>query len=200
MKDTFGRQLYSLSEFYKIYYFTFFSVPDFVSAKKNKILNETFNERIMLAVTEVNGCPFCSYAHTKMALEAGMSNEEIQKMLAGVSDDVPEEEISAIVFGQHYAESRGNPSKESWERIIEIYGFKEAKAILASIRIIMFGNVTGVAWGSFINRLKRKELDGRSTIAYEIGIILTTIFYLPIAIVHSLLAKLLHRPLIKFKN
>jgi AhpD family alkylhydroperoxidase len=37
----------------------------------------------MLAVTEVNGCEMCSYAHTKMALEAGLSNDEIQQMLAG---------------------------------------------------------------------------------------------------------------------
>ncbi|MFC0273464.1 carboxymuconolactone decarboxylase family protein [Metabacillus herbersteinensis] len=32
----------------------------------------------MLAVTEVNGCEFCSYSHTKIALEQGMSQEEIK--------------------------------------------------------------------------------------------------------------------------
>lgn len=201
MKDTFGRQLYSLGEFYRIYYLAFFSAYDFIYAKKNKLLSEHFIERIMLAVTEVNGCAFCSFAHTKMALEAGMSNEEIQNMLAGVSDDVPEEEMSAIVFSQHYAESRGYPSKESWERIVEVYGSRQAKGILGAIRIMMFGNAAGIAWGSFVNRFKKKEeTDVRSGLVYEIGMIFVTIIYLPIALLHALLGKLLRRPTIKFKT
>lgn len=84
-----------------------------------------------------------------------MSNEEIQKMLLGESDDIPEEEVSAIMFSQHYAETRGHPSKKSWDRIVEIYGINEAKGILGAIRIMMFGNAAGVAWGSFAIRFKK---------------------------------------------
>ncbi len=201
MKDNSGRKLYSLIEFYKIYHLTLFSVNDFRFAKKNELLNEQFIERIMLAVTEVNGCSYCSYAHTKMALETGMSNEEIQNMLSGVSDDVPEEEISAIMFSQHYAETRGRPSKKSWDRIVELYDIKEAKGILGAIRIMMFGNAAGVAWGSFVNRFKKEgEVDKRSNPFYEIGMILATVVYLPIALVHTLLAKLVRAPAIKFKE
>lgn len=201
MKNTSGRKLYSLGEFYKIYHLTFFSANDLRYAKKNELLNEQFIERIMLAVTEVNGCSYCSYAHTKMALEAGMSNEDIQNMLSGVNDDVPEEEISAIMFSQHYAETRGRPSKKSWERIVEIYGIKEAKGILGAIRIMMFGNAAGVAWGSFVSRLKKEaKVDERSDLFYEMGMILATIVYLPIALVHTLLAKLVRTPAIKFND
>ena len=201
MKDTFGRKLYSLIEFYRITYFAFFSAYDFLYAKKNKILSEHFIERIMIAVTELNGCPFCSFAHTKMALEAGMSNEEIQNLLAGISDDVPKEEMSAVIFSQHYADTRGYPSKESWERVVEIYDLPEAKGILGAIRIMMFGNVAGIAWGSFFNRFKKdKEKDERSGLPYEIGIMLGTVIYLPIALIHALLAKLFRIPIIKFKS
>jgi AhpD family alkylhydroperoxidase len=199
MKDNFGRNLYSLGEFYNITYLAFFSAYDLIYATKNKLLNKHFIERIMLAVTEVNGCEICSYAHTKMALEAGMSNEEIQNMLAGISDDVPEEEMSAVVFGQYYADSRGNPSKESWERILEIYGPQKAKGILASIRVMMLGNASGIPWSSFINRFKGKS-DNRSSIPYEIGMIIATIIYFPVALVQALLAKLIRRPTIKFKK
>ncbi|WP_256205872.1 carboxymuconolactone decarboxylase family protein [Carnobacterium iners] len=38
-------------------------------------------ERIMLAVTQVNGCSVCSYTHTKMALEVGMKSEKIKNIL-----------------------------------------------------------------------------------------------------------------------
>lgn len=201
MKDTFGRRLYSLGEFYKIYYLALFSAKDFIYAKKKELLSEEFIERIMLSVTEVNGCSICSYAHTKMALEAGMSNEEIQKMLAGVIDDVPEEEISGVLFAQHYADKRGNPSKESWDRIVDLYGNEKAKGILGTTRMIMFGNAAGIPWGSFINRFKRQEeIDDRSNLIYEIAMILVTIIYLPIAIVHALSSKLLRRDLIKFRT
>lgn len=37
--------------------------------KKKKIVNKDFVERLQLAVTEVNGCAACSYAHTYMALK-----------------------------------------------------------------------------------------------------------------------------------
>ncbi len=200
MKRTIGHKLYSLGEFYKINYLAFLSGYNFLVAKKNALLNDLFIERIMLAVTEVNGCALCSFVHTKMALEAGLSNEEIKNMLAGVYNDVPENEISAVLFSQHYAETRGNPTKKSWERIVEIYGLRKARGILGAIRMIMFGNATGIAWGSFSNRLKKRETDERSSFAYEVGMILGTIIYLPMALMHVLLAKLTRAPIISFKE
>lgn len=201
MKDNLGRKLYSIGEFYKIYYLLFFSMRDFIRAKRKKLLSEQFIERIMIAVTEVNGCPFCSYAHTKMALEAGMSNEEIQNMLAGISDDVPEEEMSAVVFAQHYAETRGKPSNKAWLRIVEIYGVKKAKGILGAIRIMMFGNVAGIAWGSFVSRFKKvKKTDKRSNLLYEIGIVLGTFIFIPLSLLHALLAKLFRVSTTNFKD
>jgi AhpD family alkylhydroperoxidase len=38
----------------------------------------------MLAVTAVNQCRYCSYAHARMALLAGLSTEEIQALNDGV--------------------------------------------------------------------------------------------------------------------
>jgi len=81
-------------------------------ARKNKVMSSEFIERIMLAVTEVNGCEVCSYAHTKIALEQGMSEEEIGKLLSGDTEDIPAEEAPAIFFAQHYADTRGNPSRD----------------------------------------------------------------------------------------
>ena len=79
--------------------------------------------------------------------------------------------------------------------------FQESKGILGAIRIMMFGNVAGIAWGSFFNRFKKdKEKDERSGLPYEIGIMLGTVIYLPIALIHALLAKLFRIPIIKFKS
>lgn len=192
-----GRKLYSLKESYVITYLAFLSVPKFRNAKKQGLLNEQFSERIMLAVTEVNGCEICSYAHTKMALEAGMSNEEIQNMLAGTSTDVPKDEMPAVMFAQHYADYRGRPTREAWERIVEIYELPKAEGILGAARIMMLGNTYGVAWSSFFNRFQGNP-DKRSSLLYELGMVLCTLVFILIALIHALLANLFRTPLIRF--
>ncbi|WP_085558880.1 carboxymuconolactone decarboxylase family protein [Carnobacterium iners] len=54
---------------------------DLVQVKKKELSSPHFMERIMLAVTQVNGCSVCSYTHTKMALEVGMKSEKIKNIL-----------------------------------------------------------------------------------------------------------------------
>ena len=49
-------------------------------------------------MTEVNECAICSYAHTKRALETGMTNDEIQDMLNGIMDNVPAEEVAGVML------------------------------------------------------------------------------------------------------
>ena len=197
MKIDAGRKLYSLREIYMIVYKGIRSAPYMSKAKRNNELNSEFIERIMLAVTEVNGCELCSYAHTKMALEAGMSSEEIQHMLLGVMTEVPSNELQAIMFAQHYADSRGKPSKETWDRIIESYGLTKSYGILGAIRIIMIGNVYGISWGSFFNRFKGKP-DKRSSMLYEILIIIPGSILIPFAILHAIIASLLRFKIIDF--
>ncbi len=197
MKIDAGRKLYSLREIYMIVYNGIRSAPYMSKAKRNNELNSEFIERIMLAVTEVNGCELCSYAHTKMALEAGMSSEEIQHMLLGVMTEVPSNELQAIMFAQHYADSRGKPSKETWDRIIESYGLTKSYGILGAIRIIMIGNVYGIPWGSFFNRFKGKP-DKRSSMLYEALIIIPGSILIPFAILHAIIASLLRFKIIDF--
>ena len=190
----FGKRLYSLGEIYTILYKGIRTAPYMSKAKRKGEMTSEFIERVMLAVTEVNGCPLCSYAHTKMALEAGMSNEEIHKMLSGVMEDVPEEDLQAVMFAQHYADTRGNPSKESWDRVVESYGMVKAKGILGAIGGIMMGNALGIPWGSFFNRFKG-EPDERSSLGYELGVIVIGSIMIPVAMVHALFASITSKSL-----
>ncbi|MDW5300292.1 MAG: carboxymuconolactone decarboxylase family protein [Sedimentibacter sp.] len=199
MKIDVGRKLYSIKEMYTLVYHGIRTVPYTSKAKRNNELGSEFIERIMLAVTEVNGCEICSYAHTKMALEAGMSNEEIQNMLSGVMANIPSDEIQAIMFAQHYADSRGKPARETWNRIVESYGLNKSYGILGAIRIIMMGNAYGIPWSSFANRLKGRP-DRRSSLLYEVEVIIIGSVLIPFAIVHSLIASLLKLKIIDFKS
>lgn len=193
----FGRKLYSLGEIYRIIYDGTRTAPYLSSSKKNKELNSDFFERIMLAVTEVNGCPLCSYAHTKMALEAGMSNEEIKNMLTGIMADVPSEQLQAIMFAQHYADSRGNPSKESWEKIVKSYGLSKSQGILGATRIIMMGNALGIPWSGFLSRIK-SDHDRRTSLAYELAGMTIGSLMVPFAVIHGLISKITKPDIIDF--
>ena len=192
----FGKKLYSVKESYWIFYKGIRTMKYMFKAKRKKELSPKFIERIMLAVTEVNDCAICSYAHTKKALESGMSNEEIQKMLSGIIDDVPTNEVAAVMFAQQYADTRGNPTRESWQRIVEIYGLSKANGIIGTIRSIMIGNAYGIAWSSFFNRLRCKS-DQRSNLLYEVSMMLGTIL-IPISIIHALISDLFRIPIINF--
>src|SRR5699024_10206364 len=99
----------------------------------------------MLAVTEVNGCEICSYGHTKYALEQGMSNEEIKSFLTGNPENISSDEMPAIIFAQHYVDTKGHPSEEAWNRIVQEYGNGKALGVLGAIRMIMVGNRYDIA-------------------------------------------------------
>lgn len=188
MKITIGTSLYSFKEVYRITYLAVRSMKGFKYARKKDLLNDQFVERIMLAVTEVNNCEICSFAHTKMALEAGLSDVEIQSLLDGLSGDVPEDEMPAILFAQHYTNYRGRPSRKSWQRIVKVYGLRKAQGILGAIRLIMLGNTYGIPWSSFFNRFKGKP-DKRSNLLYELGMMACISIFVPAAVFHTFISK-----------
>ena len=107
----------------------------------------------MLAVTSVEGCRYCSYFHSKLALKGGVSQGEISKLLSGEVDDCPEDEIIAVLYAQHWAESNACPDKEADERLEETYGPEKAEAINLMLRMIRLGNLLGNTWDYLLYRM-----------------------------------------------
>jgi len=58
--------------FYRLLSDMLINIRDMREAGKAGRVSCEFSERIMMAVTEVNGCLYCSYFHTQVALKAGM--------------------------------------------------------------------------------------------------------------------------------
>lgn len=143
----------------------------------------------MLAVTEVNGCAACSFAHTKFALQEGMSKKEISAILSGELAGIPEDEIVAVLFAQHYADNRGKATKEAWERLAAEYGEEAALVILAFIRMMQVGNIYGLAVSSIRDRLRRKPA-GKTSLSYEISLLLLVFLYAPLAVLQAILDNL----------
>jgi AhpD family alkylhydroperoxidase len=168
-----------------------------IGNKKKKLVDKDFIERLQLAVTEVNGCAACSYAHTYMALKQGMSNEEIDSFLSGDGKFINQEEAKAIVFAQHYADSRGFPKIDAYKSIIDEYGDIKAKIILSAIQLMFAANIYGIPYSAFQSRLKGKPYKD-SSLLYELGMQIAGVISLPIALVHGVIKSILGFSNIRF--
>jgi AhpD family alkylhydroperoxidase len=197
MNDKFYKRMYTIGEFYIFLQEALRTIKFTKQAKKSKELNNKFIERIMLAVTEVNGCEICSYKHTEVALKEGMSQEDINSLLSGKAESIPEEESVAIFFAQHYADKKGRPSKEAWQRVVDTYGEQNALGILGAIRGIMAGNTHGIAVSALLSRIKGKKIK-KSKIGYELAMILSIIPFLFVAFVHNIILNIIKKPLLNF--
>src|SRR5690554_6810511 len=164
---------------------------------KSNLVDKKFIERLQLAVTEVNGCPACSYQHTKMALRQGMSNEEISSFLSGGNEFIKADEAKAIIFAQCFAESKGHPKRYTYDAIVHEYGEAQAAIILSAVQIMTAGNIYGLPYSAFQSRLKGKAYKN-SSLLYELVMLLGGIAILPIALVHGLIRGLFGLPNSRF--
>jgi AhpD family alkylhydroperoxidase len=148
---------------------------------KNANLGEQFMEKIMTVVTAVNGCVYCSWFHAKQAAQSGISQEEITNMLKlQFSTDAKENEITALLFAQHYAETDRNPDEEMTKKLNDFYGETTASHIVLFIRMIYFGNLGGNTFDAFISRLKGKKAPNSSFVFEFFFFLVSLPFMLPI--------------------
>ncbi len=191
-RDEFKRK-FSFWELFRSFVFAPRAMRKLIGNKKSKLVDLHFVERLQLAVTEVNGCAACSYQHTQMALKQGMSNEEISSFLSGAGDYTKQEEAKAIMFAQHFADSRGFPKKYAYNAIVEEYGEKEARIILSAAQTMIAGNMFGIPFSALLSRFQGKPYKD-SSLFYELGMEIGGIIVLPIAIVHGFLRGLVGLP------
>ncbi|MBH0128938.1 hypothetical protein [Salinibacterium sp. NK8237] len=162
-----------------------------------KTVGEKRTSRIMLAVTEVNGCAICAYGHAKFALDAGIDSNEVRNLLGGVTQGAPDRELAGIGFAQHYADTEGHPDEDAWDQLVQLYGREEALGVLGATRMMMWGNAVGIPLSSLRARLKGSPHPG-SSVAYEMGTILGAWVVVPVAVIRALFSLARHQPPITF--
>ncbi|GIW00126.1 carboxymuconolactone decarboxylase family protein [Roseiflexus sp.] len=122
------------------------------------MLSSAFRERLMLAVTAVNRCRYCSFAHTRIALAVGVTNAEIARILDQTFSDCPPDEAPALAYAQHWAETDAAPDPTARERLSCEYGVLRADAIEAVLRMIRVGNLLGNTFDYILFRLSGGRL------------------------------------------
>lgn len=184
MKQKYNKRIFTLKEHIRIVNRAARSFHILRVVKKNRLFNKQFKERIMLAVTEVNGCELCSYVHTKVSLSSGMSASEIKQILSGSKDEVPESELVAVLFAEHYAYSHEKPEQTAIDRLIDEYGKEKAKIICAILSMITMTNSMGIAMAALKERLMFRPIK-KSKIGSELFIPVSTLILFPLLyIVH----------------
>lgn len=188
---------YTMGEYYLALVKWTRSVNRLLRNRKQSIISQDFIERLMLAVTEVNGCAVCAYGHTQMALNQGFTQEEISAFLSGSSEFIPLEETKAILFAQHYADTKGNVDEKAYLEILNTYGNESTDVILAAIQMMMIGNIVGLPISAFQRRRKGRP-DTNSSLIHEIGLPLSTLVLLFPAVINGLFETMVHQPSLRF--
>lgn len=121
-------------------------------------LPAAFRERLMLVVTGVNRCRYCAAFHTRLALRAGISREEVRELLAALVQECPADEIPALLYARSWAEREGEADEPSREALRRTYGATRAVAIEAVLHSIRVGNLLGNSWDYLLCRLTRGRI------------------------------------------
>jgi len=136
---------------------------------RGEVISHSFRERLMLVVTQVNGCRYCSYAHAREALSKGISQQEIEALGEGMFEDSPPEEVPALLYAQHWAEADGDPETAVREQVVARYGEQKVRLIELALRMIRAGNLSGntfdyllyrISFGRWGNGDRRARADG----------------------------------------
>jgi len=166
MKE-FKKRIYTFQTYRKDVAGLMKAFPALKQAKKAQRIPDDFATRIMLAVTSVNGCRYCSWFHSRQALKQGTASVEIREILEQeLGQSVREEETVALLFAQHYAETNRKPDPESVKRLYDYYGKEKAEDILLNIRFIFWGNLSGNTFDAFLSRFKGERAHG-SNLLFE---------------------------------
>jgi AhpD family alkylhydroperoxidase len=123
------------------------------SLMQGKLITPAFRERLMLVVTSVHQCRYCSYAHAREALSKGISREEIEALGQRMFEGSPSEEVPALLYAQHWAESNGEPETSVREQVAAQYGEQVVRLMELALRMIRVGNLSGNTFDYLLYRI-----------------------------------------------
>jgi len=152
--NTFGRRIYhSLGELLTDFRVIMSRRKEIRSLMQGEVITPAFRERLMLVVTAVHRCRYCSYAHAREALSNGIPQEEIEALAQGMFEGSPSEEVPALLYAQHWAEADGEPEASVREQVVAQYGEQVVEMMELALRMIRAGNLSGNTFDYLMHRI-----------------------------------------------
>lgn len=182
IRTPFNKRICTFSTFKADVEQIFDHIDDLRQAARGGRVSKAFAEKIMLVVSSVNGCRYCWYGHSRAALAEGVSETELQSLLALDLGTFPASEVTALTYAQHYAETNGQTDPLAWQRVVTYYGEQTARDILAYIRMITLGNLLGNTFDALLSRVAGKPAPG-SSLWSELSVLLGAVWMPPFRLV-----------------
>lgn len=176
--NTYDKRIFSPAVLFRDLGFLISRAPAIVGTMRNPDIGRAFMEKIMMVVTAINGCTYCTWFHAKQAMTSGMSDDEISDMFnLQFEASVSGHELPALLFAQHFAETNRDPDPEMTARLDAFYGERTARDVMLLIRVIFFGNLLGNTFDAFPNRLKGRKAENSSAL-FELAFFLVTAWFM----------------------
>ena len=98
-------------------------------------------ELVILAVMAVFDCPFVLYAHTRVALKLGLSEEQVALACDGnVPTGLTEEEAIIYSTALELARSRGPLDEQCWQRAEKALGREECARLAHIVGVYLYSS------------------------------------------------------------
>ncbi|MHA1307628.1 MAG: carboxymuconolactone decarboxylase family protein [Candidatus Heimdallarchaeota archaeon] len=173
----FNKKTYTFRTFLKDIKQLVILFPKMKGAFTSGRISKQFAERIMLAVTAVNDCEYCIYGHSGSSLKSGVADEEVLSIMKLEYDNSAFEEIVALNFAKHYAETNNLPSKKEYDELVNYYGIEKVNDILIFIQIVSLGNYLGNTVEAFEARKNGYVIENGSSFFETIAYLFTGNYY-----------------------
>lgn len=124
--DVFRKRTYRISEFVSGLGGIWSNRREVSEIWRRERLPAAFREKIMVAVAEVNGCRFCSFAHREWALDEGVSEAELAELEGMRPEDFDRRTWLAVVYARSLAAEDFGPVDPSLGReLAEVFSEEE---------------------------------------------------------------------------
>jgi AhpD family alkylhydroperoxidase len=155
MPKTFVKRTYTipllLRSFGALVLYTPFGLASLVKPATSRSLRE----KVIIGVTSVNDCRWCSWLHTGIALRQGVNLDELQSLLdSGTFGTVTDREATAILFAQHFADTLRHPTPEARAALAKQFTLYQRLEIMSWIHFIFFANLCGNSADAWLARFR----------------------------------------------
>jgi AhpD family alkylhydroperoxidase len=125
-------------------------------------LPRALREKVVVAVAQVNACRMCEHAHTRMAIEAGVSDAELAALETMDERAFDRRTWIAIAHARERAEANFAPvtKDESQDALVEVLGAQTYRDVEDVARVMTVANRIANTLNALSDRRRGKPVPG----------------------------------------
>lgn len=134
------------------------SLPRLAAVYRSRRLDPVLREKLMVAVSKVNACRGCTWAHTRMAIREGISPDELDRLELPAAGDRRERVALAYAIARAEDGFRKPPDPELKRALADTFTTEERRDIDAILHLIINANLTSNTIEAHTPPIVRREV------------------------------------------